>query len=79
MTVRLLELTCSVKAENIPASVSTDYITVYFESVRNGGGTVSDVQFFPEENLAIITFCDHKGNTLLSLTKLLSVRRPERK
>ncbi|NXD66285.1 PAR14 polymerase, partial [Eolophus roseicapillus] len=63
MTVRLLEPTRSIKAENIPASVSTDYITVYFESVRNGGGTVSDVQYFPEENLAIITFSDHKGNT----------------
>ncbi|KFQ87183.1 Poly [ADP-ribose] polymerase 14, partial [Phoenicopterus ruber ruber] len=63
MTARLLELTHSIKAENIPDSVSTDYITVYFESVRNGGGPVSDVQLFPEENSAIITFCDHKGNT----------------
>ncbi|KAM9010019.1 protein mono-ADP-ribosyltransferase PARP14 [Ara ararauna] len=72
MTVRLLELTHSIKAENIPASVSTDYITVYFESERNGGGTVSDIQFFPEENLAIITFCDHKDvNTVLEKQHLL--------
>ncbi|NXS47674.1 PAR14 polymerase, partial [Balaeniceps rex] len=63
MTARLLELTRSIKAENVPASVSTDYITVYFESARNGGGPVSDVQLFPEENSAIITFCDHKGNS----------------
>ncbi|NXQ87406.1 PAR14 polymerase, partial [Nyctibius grandis] len=63
MTARLLELTQSIKAENIPDNVSTDYITVYFESVRNGGGPVADVQLFPEENSAIITFCDHKGNT----------------
>ncbi|KAK0688857.1 PAR14 ribosyltransferase, partial [Pygoscelis papua] len=62
VTARLLELTQSIKAENIPASVSTDYITVYFESARNGGGPVSDVQLFPEENSAIITFCDRKGN-----------------
>ncbi|XP_065527451.1 protein mono-ADP-ribosyltransferase PARP14-like [Lathamus discolor] len=60
MSARLLELTCSIKAENIPAGVSTDYITVYFESARNGGGTVSDVQFFPEQNFAIVTFSDHK-------------------
>uniref|UniRef100_A0A8B9GIK0 Poly [ADP-ribose] polymerase n=1 Tax=Amazona collaria TaxID=241587 RepID=A0A8B9GIK0_9PSIT len=72
MTARILELTRSIKAENIPASVSTDYITVYFESVRNGGGTVSDIQFFPEENLAIITFCDHKDvNTVLEKQHLL--------
>ncbi|NXK15478.1 PAR14 polymerase, partial [Herpetotheres cachinnans] len=63
ITARLLELTHSIKAENIPASISTDYLTIYFESVRNGGGPVSDVQLFPEENLAIITFCDRKGNT----------------
>ncbi|NXQ99803.1 PAR14 polymerase, partial [Sagittarius serpentarius] len=62
MTARVLELTQSIKVENIPAGISTDYITVYFESVRNGGGPVSDVQLFPEENSAIITFCDHKGN-----------------
>ncbi|NXD19778.1 PAR14 polymerase, partial [Spelaeornis formosus] len=61
MTVRLLELTQSIKAENLPDSVSTDYLAVYFESTRNGGGPVSDVQLFPEENSAIITFCDHKG------------------
>ncbi|NXC45757.1 PAR14 polymerase, partial [Penelope pileata] len=62
MTARLLEVTHSIKAENIPDDVSTDYITVYFESARNGGGPVSDIQLFPEENSAIITFCDHKGN-----------------
>ncbi|NWT56881.1 PAR14 polymerase, partial [Erythrocercus mccallii] len=63
MTARLLESTQSIKAENLPHSISTDYLTVYFESARNGGGPVSDVQLFPKENSAIITFCDHKGNT----------------
>ncbi|XP_068263977.1 protein mono-ADP-ribosyltransferase PARP14-like isoform X2 [Nyctibius grandis] len=51
---------------------SVDYITVYFESVRNGGGPVADVQLFPEENSAIITFCDHKDlNTVLTKQHLL--------
>ncbi|NXK44048.1 PAR14 polymerase, partial [Chauna torquata] len=62
MTVRLLEVTCSIKAENIPDNISIDYLTVYFESARNGGRPVSDIQLFPEENSAIVTFCDHKGN-----------------
>ncbi|NXN17587.1 PAR14 polymerase, partial [Indicator maculatus] len=61
MTARLLELTQSIKAEEVPASVSTDYITVYFENARNGGGPVADVQLLPKEKSAIITFCDHKG------------------
>ncbi|XP_053803921.1 protein mono-ADP-ribosyltransferase PARP14-like [Vidua chalybeata] len=63
MTAWLLESTQSIKAENLPESISTDYLTVYFESARNGGGPVSDVQLFPEENSAIITFCDHKDLT----------------
>ncbi|XP_049670417.1 protein mono-ADP-ribosyltransferase PARP14-like isoform X2 [Accipiter gentilis] len=72
ITARLLELTQSIKAENIPATVSTDYITVYFENVRNGGGPVSDVQLFPEENSAIVTFCDHKDlNTVLEKQHLM--------
>ncbi|NXJ83298.1 PAR14 polymerase, partial [Trogon melanurus] len=62
MTARLLELTQSIKAENIPAGVSKGYLAVYFENVQNGGGPVSDVQLFPEENSAVITFCDHEGN-----------------
>ncbi|XP_052648065.1 protein mono-ADP-ribosyltransferase PARP14-like isoform X2 [Harpia harpyja] len=72
ITARLLELTQSIKAENIPATISTDYITVYFENARNGGGPVSDVQLFPEENSAIITFCDHKDlNTVLEKQHLM--------
>ncbi|NWS30299.1 PAR14 polymerase, partial [Polioptila caerulea] len=63
MTARLLESTQTIKAENLPDSISTDFLTVYFENPRNGGGPVSDVQLFPEENSAIITFCGHKGNT----------------
>ncbi|NWW31623.1 PAR14 polymerase, partial [Panurus biarmicus] len=62
MTARLLESTQTIKAENLPDSISTDYLTVYFESTWNGGGPVSHVQLFPEENSAIITFCDNRGN-----------------
>ncbi|NXH18611.1 PAR14 polymerase, partial [Bucco capensis] len=63
ITARLLELTQSIKAENVPDSISTDYLKVYFESAWNGGGQVSDIQLFPEKKSAIITFRDHKGNT----------------
>ncbi|NWI75538.1 PAR14 polymerase, partial [Dryoscopus gambensis] len=63
MTARLLELTQTIKAENLPDNVSTDYLKVYFENARSGGGPVSYVKLIPEENSAIITFCDHKGKT----------------
>uniref|UniRef100_A0A452I9C2 Poly [ADP-ribose] polymerase n=1 Tax=Gopherus agassizii TaxID=38772 RepID=A0A452I9C2_9SAUR len=63
ITARHLEVTKSIKAENVPRNVSNDYITVYFESKRNGSAQVSDVQQLPEENAAIITFHDQKDVT----------------
>ncbi|XP_075367609.1 protein mono-ADP-ribosyltransferase PARP14-like isoform X1 [Mycteria americana] len=60
ITARCLELTRSVRAENIPPNTSSDYITVYFENKKNGGAQVVDVQQLPDEDAAIITFSDHK-------------------
>lgn len=63
ITARCLELTKSVRAENIPPNTPSDYITVYFENKKNGGAQVVNVQQLPDEDAAIITFNDHKGNT----------------
>ncbi|NXG87581.1 PAR14 polymerase, partial [Stercorarius parasiticus] len=63
ITARCLELTRSVRAENIPPNTASDYITVYFESKKNGGAQVVDVQQLPDENAAIVTFGDHKDVT----------------
>ncbi|KFQ09322.1 Poly [ADP-ribose] polymerase 14, partial [Leptosomus discolor] len=62
ITARCLELTKSVRAENLPPNTPSDYITIYFESKRNGGAQVVDVQQLPDEDAAIITFNDYKGN-----------------
>ena len=62
ITARCLEITKSIRAENIPPNTPSDYITVYFENKRNGGAQVVDVQPLPDEDAAIITFSDHKGN-----------------
>ncbi|NXA17797.1 PAR14 polymerase, partial [Ibidorhyncha struthersii] len=63
ITARCLELTRSVRAENIPPNTASDYITVYFENKKNGGAQVVDVQQLPDEDAAIITFSDHKDVT----------------
>ncbi|NWH55873.1 PAR14 polymerase, partial [Geococcyx californianus] len=63
ITARCLELTRSVRAENIPPNVTSDYITVYFENKKNGGAQVVDVEQLPDEDAAIITFSDHKDVT----------------
>ncbi|NWT00331.1 PAR14 polymerase, partial [Mionectes macconnelli] len=63
ITARCLELTKSIRAENIPPNTPSDYITIYFENKRNGGAQVMDVQQLPDEDAAIITFSDHKDVT----------------
>ncbi|XP_062434814.1 protein mono-ADP-ribosyltransferase PARP14-like [Rhea pennata] len=60
ITARCLEVTESIRAENIPPNTSNDYITIYFENKKNGSAQVVDVQQLPEEGAAIITFSDHK-------------------
>ncbi|NWI67757.1 PAR14 polymerase, partial [Todus mexicanus] len=62
ITARCLELTKSVRAENIPPGTPSDYITVYFENKKNGGAQVVDVQQLLDEDAAIIAFGDYKGN-----------------
>ncbi|NXW86314.1 PAR14 polymerase, partial [Alopecoenas beccarii] len=63
ITARCLELTRSVRAENIPPNTPSDYITVYFENKKNGGAQVVDVQQLPDEDAAIVTFSDHEDVT----------------
>ncbi|NXF49074.1 PAR14 polymerase, partial [Oceanites oceanicus] len=63
ITARCLELTRSIRAENIPPNTPSDYITVYFENKKNGGAQVVDVQQLPDEDAAIVTFNDHKDVT----------------
>ncbi|XP_009470176.1 PREDICTED: poly [ADP-ribose] polymerase 14-like [Nipponia nippon] len=60
ITARCLEVTKSIRAENIPPNTSSDYITVYFENKKNGDAQVVDVQQLPDEDAAIVTFSDHK-------------------
>lgn len=57
-----LEVTKSILVEDIPPRISQDFISVYFESKKHGGGPVSDVSYLQEENSAVVTFQDSKGN-----------------
>lgn len=62
ITARCLERTKSVRAENLPPNTPSHYITVYFENEKYGGAQTVDVQLLPDEDAAIITFGDPKGN-----------------
>ncbi|XP_078538540.1 protein mono-ADP-ribosyltransferase PARP14-like isoform X2 [Lissotriton helveticus] len=60
ITSRLLECTKSIKVEDLPPDVCTEFLNIYFESSKHGGGRVADVQSLPEEDSAIVTFFDQK-------------------
>ncbi|NWY06730.1 PAR14 polymerase, partial [Nothoprocta ornata] len=74
ITARCLEVTKSLMAENIPPNTPNDYITIYFESRKNGSAQVVDVQQLYDEGAAIITFSDHK-DVLNILAKQHSLNR----
>uniref|UniRef100_A0A670ICM8 Poly [ADP-ribose] polymerase n=3 Tax=Podarcis muralis TaxID=64176 RepID=A0A670ICM8_PODMU len=60
-----LEVTKSILVEDIPPRISQDFISVYFESKKHGGGPVSDVSYLQEENSAVVTFQDSKDVTTI--------------
>ncbi|XP_053103115.1 protein mono-ADP-ribosyltransferase PARP14-like isoform X2 [Hemicordylus capensis] len=60
ISARPLEVTRSIQVENIPPDISYDFISIYFESKKHGGGPVSDVNYIREDNLAVITFHNSK-------------------
>lgn len=62
ISARSLEMPKSILVENIPPVIPKDYIVIYFESKKNGGGLVLENNYIPEDNSAIITFQDSKGN-----------------
>ncbi|XP_034966643.2 protein mono-ADP-ribosyltransferase PARP14 [Zootoca vivipara] len=65
ISARSLEVTKSILVEDIPPGISRDFISVYFESKKHGGGLVSDVAYLQEENSAVVTFQDSKDVTTI--------------
>ncbi|KAM4889417.1 protein mono-ADP-ribosyltransferase PARP14 [Thomomys bottae] len=57
---RLLEMTNTVRVENLPPGVDDYQLQLYFENPFNGGGRVVSVECFPDESSALVEFCDRK-------------------
>ncbi|RXN00185.1 Poly [ADP-ribose] polymerase 14 [Acipenser ruthenus] len=60
LAAKPLELTRSVKVENLSPNVSEDLLHLYFERTQNGGGEVDGIKMLPKEQSAIISFQDHR-------------------
>ncbi|XP_078084308.1 protein mono-ADP-ribosyltransferase PARP14-like isoform X2 [Mustelus asterias] len=51
-----LEITTSVKVENLPSHISEDLLKLYFENPKNGCGNVIAIEMTPEDNIAVVSF-----------------------
>ncbi|KAM4626889.1 protein mono-ADP-ribosyltransferase PARP14-like [Discoglossus pictus] len=60
LTAKPLEETKSIRVENLPPNMLEQYVTLYFESPKHGGGSVQDTELLPDENAAVVTFCDRR-------------------
>ncbi|KAM4626659.1 protein mono-ADP-ribosyltransferase PARP14-like [Discoglossus pictus] len=60
LTVKPLEETKSIQVDNLPPNSSEEYLGLYFESSKNGGGQVQKVELIPGEDAAVVTFSDRK-------------------
>ncbi|KAM5276355.1 protein mono-ADP-ribosyltransferase PARP14 [Hipposideros larvatus] len=60
LSPRLLEVTKTIRVENLPPGVDDYNLKHLFENPQNGGGRVAHIEYFPEESSALIEFFDRK-------------------
>ncbi|XP_012497612.1 PREDICTED: poly [ADP-ribose] polymerase 14 [Propithecus coquereli] len=60
LSPRLLEVTKTIRVENLPPGADDYNLKLFFENPFNGGGRVANVECFPEESSALIEFFDRK-------------------
>jgi len=64
ISIQKVPQTCSIIVAGVPASVETDYISLYFEAEKSGGGEVTDVKPFGDQ--FIVTFANFEGDSIFS-------------
>ncbi|XP_067844267.1 uncharacterized protein [Heptranchias perlo] len=72
IVAKQLEVTDSVKVENLPSNTSEDFLKLYFESPKCGRGIVTTVEITPEESAAVVSFENSDVlDTILSKTHII--------
>ncbi|XP_044798475.2 protein mono-ADP-ribosyltransferase PARP14 isoform X2 [Bubalus bubalis] len=70
LSARLLEVTKTIRVENLPPGVHDHDLKCLFENPHNGGGRVASIEYFPEESSALIEFFDRKVMDTIMTKKL---------
>uniref|UniRef100_F6PTL6 Poly [ADP-ribose] polymerase n=2 Tax=Monodelphis domestica TaxID=13616 RepID=F6PTL6_MONDO len=71
-----LEVTRTILVENLPRDVDENYVTLFFENPKNGGGSIKKVQCLPKVNSALIEFSECKVVKTILTKKLLFNNSP---
>ncbi|XP_072329277.1 poly(ADP-ribose) polymerase family member 14-related sequence 1 [Scyliorhinus torazame] len=73
VVAKKLEVTISVRVENLPPHVSEDLLKLYFENPKNGFGNVTAIEIIPEDNVAIVSFENSEVlDTILANTHMIN-------
>ncbi|XP_054984122.1 protein mono-ADP-ribosyltransferase PARP14-like [Sorex araneus] len=72
LSSRLLEVTRTIRVENLPPTVDNQKLRDLFENPKNGGGRVAKVECFLEESSALIEFFETEVLDTI-LTKKLEI------
>uniref|UniRef100_A0A8C9C138 Poly [ADP-ribose] polymerase n=1 Tax=Phocoena sinus TaxID=42100 RepID=A0A8C9C138_PHOSS len=70
LSARLLEVTKTIRVENLPPGADDHDLKCLFENPRNGGGRVASIECFPDESSALIEFFDRKVLDTIMTKKL---------
>ncbi|KAI4579150.1 hypothetical protein MJT46_000518 [Ovis ammon polii x Ovis aries] len=70
LSARLLEVTKTIRVENLPPGVHDHDLKCLFENPHNGGGRVVSIEYFLEESSALIEFFDRKVMDTIMTKKL---------
>ncbi|XP_044525986.1 protein mono-ADP-ribosyltransferase PARP14-like [Gracilinanus agilis] len=71
-----LEMTRTILVEDLPPGVNEILISFFFEHPKNGGGSVTMVQYSPKDNSALIEFETHEVIDTILKKKLLFSNSP---
>ncbi|XP_023613072.1 poly [ADP-ribose] polymerase 14-like [Myotis lucifugus] len=70
LSPRLLEMTKTIRVENLPPGVDSYNLKCLFENPQNGAGRIVSIECFPEESSALIEFFDRKVLDTIMTKKL---------
>ncbi|VFV33379.1 poly polymerase 14 [Lynx pardinus] len=70
LSPRLLEVTKTIRVENLPPGADDYNLKCLFENPQNGGGRIARIQCLPEESSALIEFFDKKVLHTITTKKL---------